>query len=674
MGTAASAGLRLADGTRWTIHATDEGSAAILSLLGEAMQLGPGAGPGRDLLIAVRHPESAGPRIVPLPPGLGPHPLACLLALPENRDELSVQAMRAGLAIAREALVRGAVLVHGALASLPCPEGGAGTEGAVPGRAAPGRSGVVLAGPGGVGKSTASGRFPAPWRSLCDDMTLIVPGGEGRYLAHPWPTWSRFFGNGPGHSVDVQAAVPLRAIFFLSRSERDRAAPLKKATAAALLMASVHQACHVLERGLDDPQVRSLHAAQFAAVEALARAVPAHRLGITLTGAFWEEVERALSGEPSGPVAPPGHRHPAGGNGPGTGTGLPLAIERREAKESGPCVRPENGLRRFLAFRSTKRTEFRVPEILDVLPCQSGGIRAGDLVCCRVPHSVDFAVLRALEASNGTVSAAADRDPRQDAFPVPASKIVGRVVVAEQGGRTKTVARGRHGRLERVVARCRARGLGLIEAVERDTAGAVARLFPRFVCPGLRVMLFHDRPWPRLALMAGSGIVGRFDIREDRWRVRRPFGILVSAAELDRRAERTMRLFPDAPLGGRPPAGPPGVARQAGEEAEEGGPVAEREFPGPVTPEFVPVPNPSAVFREALEDWAVLVDMDSSNALSLNPTGARVWRLVDGRRSVRRIAGALRREVEDAPENLLEDVLAYVEVLLKQGMVGCEVR
>ena len=42
-----------------------------------------------------------------------------------------------------------------------------------------------------------------PWRSLCDDATLVVRDASGRYWAHPWPTWSRFYTlDGVVHAVN----------------------------------------------------------------------------------------------------------------------------------------------------------------------------------------------------------------------------------------------------------------------------------------------------------------------------------------------------------------------------------------------------------------------------------------------------------------------------------------
>lgn len=72
---------------------------------------------------------------------------------------------------------RGGLLLHGALAECK-------------------RQGVILAGPGTVGKTTASRRLRLPWHSLSDDATLVVRDRAGRFGAHPWPTWSRFMFGG----------------------------------------------------------------------------------------------------------------------------------------------------------------------------------------------------------------------------------------------------------------------------------------------------------------------------------------------------------------------------------------------------------------------------------------------------------------------------------------------
>ena len=294
--------LVLADGSRWVIAAGDEQAASIVSQLGDAMQLrmmSPSAsltpatfGTSRTgavepphqgivrrllVLVAAHNPEA--------PPATCYAPLAfeddgfavCVLRSFTHSDGLYIQLMELSLIFARDAQTRGAVLLHGALAE----KAGAG---------------VILAAPGGTGKTTASVRLPAPWRSLCDDATLIMRDTQGSYWAHPWPTWSRFLWGESGGSWDVQNAVPLKGIFFLSRAVEDRVETIGPGHAVSLLVECAKQASQLIARGLSKEETRAMNLERFNNLCALARAVPAHILSISLTGAFWQEIERMLGG------------------------------------------------------------------------------------------------------------------------------------------------------------------------------------------------------------------------------------------------------------------------------------------------------------------------------------------------------------------------------------------
>ena len=154
--------------------------------------------------------------------------------------------------------------------------------------------GVILAAPSGTGKTTASNRLPAPWRSQCDDTTLVVRDAQGNYWAHPWPTWSRFLNGGPGGTWDVQNAVPVKGIFFLVQGLDDRVERVGSGQAVSLLGESVGQASMFMAPGLSKEETRALHLERFNNLCALARVVPTHLLYTSLTGAFWREIEQAL--------------------------------------------------------------------------------------------------------------------------------------------------------------------------------------------------------------------------------------------------------------------------------------------------------------------------------------------------------------------------------------------
>jgi SynChlorMet cassette protein ScmC len=186
-----------------------------------------------------------------------------------------VNMVRLSLVFAREAQARGGFFIHGALAE----KGGRG---------------VILAAPGGTGKTTASKRLPAPWRSLCDDTTLVVRDPQGVYWAHPWPTWSSFQDDGPGGTWNVQAAVPLKAIFVLVQADENRVERVGPGQAVSLLVECVRQASQFMPVGLFKEEIHALHLERFNNLCALARVIPVSVLHISRTGAFWQEIERSL--------------------------------------------------------------------------------------------------------------------------------------------------------------------------------------------------------------------------------------------------------------------------------------------------------------------------------------------------------------------------------------------
>jgi SynChlorMet cassette protein ScmC len=151
--------------------------------------------------------------------------------------------------------------------------------------------GIMFAGPWGSGKTTISQHLRLPWRALSDDLTLLIP-DQQRYLAHPWPTWSRFVEGGPGGSWNVQYTVPLCAIFLLSQDVQDVVEPIGKGQAACALVDAANQAWRDMpfgERGYQALRLQRFDNACRLAVE-----IPVYLLRHRLHGAFWQEVERVL--------------------------------------------------------------------------------------------------------------------------------------------------------------------------------------------------------------------------------------------------------------------------------------------------------------------------------------------------------------------------------------------
>jgi hypothetical protein len=61
-----------------------------------------------------------------------------------------------------------------------------------------------------------------------------------------------------------------------------------------MLVECVGQVSTFMEPGLFKEELHALHLERFNNLCALARVIPAHLLHISLTGAFWQEIEQAL--------------------------------------------------------------------------------------------------------------------------------------------------------------------------------------------------------------------------------------------------------------------------------------------------------------------------------------------------------------------------------------------
>ena len=313
--------LSLADGTRLVLSARDAAAAQAVAFLAEVarLSLAPAALPtGARRLCAVSDGSTLRE---PILPGAD---VMFNLEVPDQRrpfrrrfDENGVLVMepivltpfteeqrlwlrlsRLSATVGRETQSRGGVLLHSALAvRSPFPA----IPGIVPEREKE-EGAVLLAGRSGIGKSTASTRLPLPWSSLCDDITLVVRRTAGAqeaslFWAHPWPTWSRFFGNEKrqdGCQWDVQRAVPLRAIFFLEQGKEDFVCPIGSGEALCRLTPLAHDTTTYLMKGWSQEEIADFNLQRFDNLCVLVKTLPAYKLNIKLHGKFWKKMDEVL--------------------------------------------------------------------------------------------------------------------------------------------------------------------------------------------------------------------------------------------------------------------------------------------------------------------------------------------------------------------------------------------
>ncbi len=153
--------------------------------------------------------------------------------------------------------------------------------------------GILVAGGTRTGKSTTCRRLASACRVLCDEETLIVRDGLGRYWGHPFPTWSRLYENTESQTWAVQSAVPLDGIFFIFPAVRNRCVEVGLGEAAARLTRVALDKALPGWRNLNDKIVVDLKKQIFANVCALVFKVPAARLNISLDGNIEEAFRSA---------------------------------------------------------------------------------------------------------------------------------------------------------------------------------------------------------------------------------------------------------------------------------------------------------------------------------------------------------------------------------------------
>jgi hypothetical protein len=86
-----------------------------------------------------------------------------------------------------------------------------------------------------------------------------------------------------------------------------------------------------------------------------------------------------------------------------------------------------------------------------------------------------------------------------------------------------------------------------------------------------------------------------------------------------------------------------------------------------------PVPNPSAIFREGVDDWGVLFNLDTAASLALNSTGAFIWKQICRKKSISEIIRTIRFKFNNVPDSITDDVASLLNLLTEEGFVGQEV-
>jgi len=85
-----------------------------------------------------------------------------------------------------------------------------------------------------------------------------------------------------------------------------------------------------------------------------------------------------------------------------------------------------------------------------------------------------------------------------------------------------------------------------------------------------------------------------------------------------------------------------------------------------------PIANPVVVLREEFDDWAILFNPDTAEAVGTNPVGVAVWQRMNGKRCLDDIVSEVKTDFEDAPESVCAEITTFVNRLADNGFAGLE--
>ena len=85
-----------------------------------------------------------------------------------------------------------------------------------------------------------------------------------------------------------------------------------------------------------------------------------------------------------------------------------------------------------------------------------------------------------------------------------------------------------------------------------------------------------------------------------------------------------------------------------------------------------PMVNPVVVLRKEFDDWAVLFNPDTAEAVGINPVGVTIWELLTADSSLLDIIENIKENFADVPGSAAEDIQSFINDLTERGFIGFE--
>ncbi len=156
-------------------------------------------------------------------------------------------------------------------------------------------NGIIIAAPGGTGKSTCYNRLPDYWNLMSDDEALIIK-YQKKYHIHPMPTWSDYLFNRKITTCNSDYYVPLKAIFFLEQSKEDSVENLPKNLCIHKLNNALREPWESYWLKTEKEERTKMSVNVFHnACEIISSNIPCYKLKATLHGKFWPAIEKVFT-------------------------------------------------------------------------------------------------------------------------------------------------------------------------------------------------------------------------------------------------------------------------------------------------------------------------------------------------------------------------------------------
>ena len=85
-----------------------------------------------------------------------------------------------------------------------------------------------------------------------------------------------------------------------------------------------------------------------------------------------------------------------------------------------------------------------------------------------------------------------------------------------------------------------------------------------------------------------------------------------------------------------------------------------------------PIVNPVVVLRKEFDDWAVLFNPDTAEAVGINPVGVTIWELLAADSSLLDIIENIKENFADVPGSAAEEIQSFINDLTERGFIGFE--